>query len=81
MFLTPSLDFASPRLWWILALLGPVDEHLLVQYWHSQFLSLYIDFSTARLLHFIVPNVVSMLLEIVKFFRLTFMMIILKFPS
>ena len=30
-FDTPSLDFASPRLWWIVAFLELVDEQLLVQ--------------------------------------------------
>ena len=35
-FVTPSLDFASSRLWWIVAS-RLVDEQLLVQHWHSQF--------------------------------------------
>ena len=38
--------------------------------WHSQFLSLHIDFFAARLLHLIVPNVVSTLLEIVDILRI-----------
>ena len=47
-----------------------VDEQLLVQCWHSQFFSLLIDFLTARLLHLIVPDVVSTLLEIVEILRI-----------
>ena len=71
MFVTSSLGFASSRLWWIVvALIGLVSEQLLVQYWHSQFLSLHIDFLTARLLHLIVPNVASALLEIFEIPRI-----------
>ena len=69
MSVTPSLYVASPRLWWIVALLGLVDEQLLVQDWHSQCLSLHQEFSPARLLHWIVPNFVSTLLEIVEILR------------
>ena len=72
-FLTPSLEFESSRLWWIVALFGLVDEPLPIQYWHSQFLSLQTDFLTARLLHLIVPNVFSTLLEIVEIFRIDFL--------
>ena len=73
MFVTPSLDFASSRLWWIVALLGLADEQLLVQYWHSQFLSRHFEFLTERFLHLIVPTVVSTLLEIVvEVFRIDF---------
>ena len=50
-----SLDFESSRLCWIVALLGLVDEQLLVQPWHSQFLSLHINLLTARRLHLIFP--------------------------
>ena len=70
MFVTPSLDFASSRLWWTVALLGLVDEHLLVQYWQTQFLSPRMESSTAHLLHSIVPNVVSILPEIVEISRI-----------
>ena len=58
---TPSLDFSSSRLWWIVELLEFVDENLLVQYFHSQFWSLHI--------YLLVPTVVSILLEIVEFHR------------
>ena len=70
MFATPSLDFASSRLWWFFAFLKLVDDQLLVQYWHSQFLTLHIDSLTARLLHLIVPNGVSILIEIVEILRI-----------
>ena len=70
MFVTPCLDFATSRLWWVVALLELGDEQLVVQYWHSQFLSLHIDFLSARLLRLIVTNVVSTLLEIVENIRI-----------
>ena len=47
-----------------------VDEQLLVQCWLLHFFSLHIDFSTARLLHLIVPDVVSTLLGIVDILRI-----------
>ena len=66
------IHFASPRPWWIAALLGHVDEQLLVQFWHLQFLSFQKDPLTVRLLYLIVPNVVSTLLEIVDILRIDF---------
>ena len=72
MFVTPALVFASSRLWRIAALHELADEELLVQYWHSQFWSLHIDSLTVRLLHLIVPNAVSTLLETVEILRVDF---------
>ena len=70
MFVTPSLDFASLELWWIVALPELTDEQLLVQYWHSLFLSLHMDSFAARLLQLIVPYVLSTLFEIVQILRI-----------
>ena len=42
----------------------------MVQYWHSQFLSLDIDSLTARLVHLIVSMFVSTLFEIVQILRI-----------
>ena len=64
------LDFESSRLWWIVALLELVNDQLLVQYWHSQFLSLDQNSITARLLHLIVPSFVSTLLKFVGILRI-----------
>ena len=48
MSVTPSLDFASSRLRWIVVLLELVNERLLVQSWHSQVWSLQHRFLEVR---------------------------------
>ena len=64
MFATPSLNFASSRLWWLLELHELVDERRLLLYGRLHFWSSHTDSVIVRLLYLIVPFFVSTLLEI-----------------
>ena len=64
-FVAPSLDLASSRLWWLVELHEVVDERLLLQYWRSHFWSTHTDSVTVRLLYLIVPYFLSTLLAMI----------------